>query len=320
MEDLISVVVPVYNVEDYLKACLDSVLRQSYKNLEIILVDDGSTDKSGSICEEYAKLDFRLHVIHKENGGLSDARNKGLECATGKYVVFIDSDDVVNEEYVSYLYSLITEGKSEISICDPVHCYPGQQIEFQRESFRKTYTNSNAITEMLYQTSFLVAASGKLFLRSLFDDIKFPKGMLFEDSAIMYRLFAKAENVTYGNAKLYGYMHREGSITTNKFSKRDCDILKISRDIVKFCVSRSDEEKRAARSYQIGAAFRIYLNAPRNGHYDKEIHYCKKVISENAKQVLKDSRVRRKTKAAILMYYFARPLMPAVHQRIDRWK
>ena len=116
MEELISVVVPVYNVEKYIDKCINSIINQTYKNLEIILVDDGSPDNCGNICDEYAKKDNRIIVIHKENGGLSDARNTGIEVSKGKYITFIDSDDYISDNYVSFLYNLIIEYKADISI------------------------------------------------------------------------------------------------------------------------------------------------------------------------------------------------------------
>ena len=188
MNELISIVVPVYNVEKYLGTCVESILKQTYSNIEVILVDDGSTDCSGKMCDHYMGQDERIKVIHKKNGGLSDARNKGIIQAEGEYITFIDSDDVVSSDYVEYLYNILEENDGDIAICNPVHCYPNEKIVFEQETFKRVYKAEDAIVEMLYQKSFLVAAWGKLYKKDYFEEIEFPKGMLFEDSAVMYKM------------------------------------------------------------------------------------------------------------------------------------
>lgn len=318
--ELISLIIPVYNVEQYLTACVDSVLAQTYGNLEIILVDDGSKDASGGMCDALALRDSRIQVIHKTNGGLSDARNKGLAYASGQYVMFIDSDDVVAPDMVTYLYDLIKDTGADIGICDFVHCHPDEKIAYVPESERHVYSPEEAICEMLYQTSFLVAACGKIYRREYFDDIQFPLGMLFEDSAIMYKIFDKAERIAYGNAKLYGYMHREDSITTHQFSVRDCDILTICRQITEAMSDKSEALQKAAASYSVVGALRIYLNAQPKDAFAEQIRYSAGVINQKGMRVLLDKRVRRKTKLALLMFFTARPLMPTVYRHIDRWK
>ena len=157
MNELISIVVPVYNVEKYLGTCVESILKQTYSNIEVILVDDGSTDCSGKMCDHYMGQDERIKVIHKKNGGLSDARNKGIIQAEGEYITFIDSDDVVSSDYVEYLYNILEENDGDIAICNPVHCYPNEKIVFEQETFKRVYKAEDAIVEMLYQKSFLVS-------------------------------------------------------------------------------------------------------------------------------------------------------------------
>ena len=320
MEDLVSIVVPVYNVMQYLDACMESILNQSYHRIEVILVDDGSTDGSGQKCDYYSRIDSRVIVMHKENGGLSDARNKGIALAKGDYIMFVDSDDIVSLNIVDYLLGLCEQYSADISICDPVHCYITENINFEDERKITVFNAHDAIVEMLYQKSFLVAAWGKLFRRTYFDDVLFPYGMLFEDSAIMYKIFNKANVIVYGDAKLYGYMHREGSITTSKFSIRDCDIIKICQQITEDMSNESASLQAAVKSYYTAAAFRVYLNAPRNGKFEQEINECKKVLNKNGKNVIKDSNIRKKLKMALLLYLYARPFMPIVYRKINRWK
>lgn len=320
MDGLVSVIIPVYNVEQYLEVCLKSIMYQTYKNIEIILVDDGSTDVSGAICDAYAQKDSRIYVIHKENGGLSEARNIGVAVSKGKYVMFVDSDDMVAPNLVEYLYNLMCTYNATISICDLLHIFPGEEINFCDETEHYIFNSEQAVCEMFYQKTFLVAACGKLYDRRCFENIFFPVGMLFEDSAVMYKILDQAQNIVYGNAKLYGYMHREGSITTKKFSKRDCDILTICAEIIEYMSHRSEALQVAAKAYQTSGAFRIYMNAPRNGEYDSEINCSKKIIESNWKRVFICKHVRFKMRMAILMYILARPLMPIVYKKVNRWK
>lgn len=318
--DLISIVVPVYNVKDYLGKCLNSLLSQTYENLEIIIVDDGSTDGSNMICDKYAKTFNQIKVIHKKNGGLSDARNVGIEKASGRYITFVDSDDVIESNMIEYLYGLTQKYNAEIGICDPVHCYSNENIDFLEAIKETIFSSEEAIIEMLYQKSFLVAAWGKIYLTEWFKDIKFPVGMLFEDSAVMYKLFDKADVIVYGNAKLYGYMHRENSITTKAFSKRDLDILVICNQIEEYFSNRSVELQKAARSYKAAGALRVYLNSPNNGEFDSEICGCKQFLSENTNKLLSDHRIRKKMRYALLLFKYAKIIMPFFYRKINRWK
>lgn len=316
---LISVIVPVYNVEKYVDACIESICRQSYTNLEILLIDDGSVDSSGQRCDIWAGKDKRIRVVHKTNGGLSDARNVGIGHASGELFSFVDSDDTISPDLITYLYHLLVTSGGEISICDPVHCYPNTQFRFSSEKNRKVFSNVEAIEEMLYQKSFLVSAWAKLFSRTLFDGIRFPEGKLFEDSAVMYRLFDRANLIAYGDAKLYGYMHRDNSITSKSFSTRDCDIIAISDEIVFYFEDRDEGLRKSARSYQAACLLRVYMNAPRDGKYETQVARCENYLNKNAKQILRDKKIRRKMKFALLMYLLARPLMPFVYKKVNRW-
>lgn len=320
MNELISVVIPIYNVENYLEACLDSVLDQTFFNLEIILVNDGSTDSSLQICQKYVTKDNRVQLLNKQNGGLSDARNWGMAVASGKYITFVDSDDVIDKTLFEYLLELIFYNNADISICDPLHCYINEPIVFTKGSNVVVYSKENAIEEMLYQNSFLVTAWGKLYKRELFRNISFPKGKLFEDSAIMYRVFDCANNIVYSNAKLYGYMHRENSITTRKFDKRDCDIVEIADVIVDYFSNRSFNLQKATLSYQTSAALRVVLNAPKDNDYKTIISNCKKTISKNYKTNMHDKRIRKKLRVALILYKYFNSIIPVIYKRVDRWK
>lgn len=317
---LISIIVPVYNVEQYLEKCLRCIINQTYKNIEIILVDDGSSDSSGDICDIWKERDKRIKVIHKENGGLSDARNRGIEEAKGAFLQFIDSDDIVENGMTEYLFELCKENDSQIAICDCVHFYVNENAKYQKGTHIKIFAAEDALCEMMYQKSFLFCAWGKLFKRELFDSIRFPVGMLFEDVAIMYKLFSIANTIVYSDAKLYGYLHRENSITTKKFDKRDCDILRICDDQVSFARKFSKKVYDAAVAYQVVGAFRVYLNAPSEEKFREDRSYSEDIIHEHGIEVFRNKYVRKKTRIAILLFFFNKRMLRMIYKHIDRWK
>ena len=221
MNEKITVIVPVYNVEHYLDKCLDSLINQTYKNLEIIVINDGSTDNSGIICQEYAQKDNRIIYIEKENGGLSDARNVGLDKMTGSYVTFIDSDDWVESDYVEVLYNKLIEYQADIAIGNYYSYNEDEAMYYfhiNGESYYEKLYDNISIFENLYDAkqmkSFsLISAWGKIYKAKLFDDIRFDKGKLGEDGYINQKLYLLVQKVIYINQGLYAYRQRSGSIT-----------------------------------------------------------------------------------------------------------
>ena len=219
MTEKITVIVPVYNVENYLEKCLDSLINQTYKNLEIIVINDGSTDNSGEICQEYAQKDNRIVYIEKENGGQAEARNIGLDRMTGSYVTFVDSDDWVEVDYVETLYKKITEYQADIAVGN---YYSFNQTEgmyyfhiFGDSYYEKVYDNVS-IFENLYESQDMkkfafIFPWGKLYKASLLDDLRFDNGKLAEDAYLNQKIYLLAERIVYLNKGLYAYCQREGS-------------------------------------------------------------------------------------------------------------
>ncbi len=221
---LISVIVPVYNVEQYVSACVDSILSQSYKNIEIILVNDGSQDNSRQICEDYLKSDSRIILINKENGGLSDARNKGIECATGDYLAFIDSDDIIHRDYLKIMSQNI--GESDIAICrlkkftiqEPDNSLPISERYEELSGFE--------MNEFLFHEKLgihTIVATNKLYRRTLWSHLRFPIGRLHEDCAVIYLILNQAKSVKLLDSELYFYRMREDSITSYRSFKSIAD-------------------------------------------------------------------------------------------------
>ena len=221
MEDLISMVVPVYNVEKYLKKSIESILNQTYQNIEILLVDDGSTDSSGKICESFSKVDPRIRVFHKENGGLSDARNFGIEQMKGQYVAFIDSDDYISKDYVWKLYSSIKNNDSEVSICSFLLVdEKGEKIKDELlDSGKICLTGQQILEKVLTADGYrYVVAWNKLYRSTLFEKLKFKKGMLYEDEFLNYPLFWDCKRVSIVEEPLYLYVQRKGSIVQSNMT------------------------------------------------------------------------------------------------------
>lgn len=319
---LISVIVPVYNVSKYLDRCIMSIVRQNYKNIEILLIDDGSTDDSGTKCDDWGKKDHRIKVLHKQNGGLSSARNVGICNMTGEYVMFVDSDDIISQDIVSVLYMACIKHNADISICDVVHVFDENIPSFQCEESTIEYTAEDAICEMWYQTSFLPSAWAKLYKREIFQGIRFTEGRLYEDIDIMHEVFWKSQKIVFTDAKLYGYVHREGSITTKAFSKKDLDILIIVKKMMAFVADKSNYLKDAAESYATSAALRVYLNIPKEkmDEFGVALDEAERYLNLYGKCVLKNSRVRKKNKVALFLYMSCKPALRVTYRRINRWK
>ncbi len=216
-QPLISVIIPVYNVEEFMDQCIRSVVEQTYKNLEIILVDDGSTDRSGSKCDEWAKKDLRIRVIHKENGGLSDARNAGMAVAKGDYIGFIDSDDYISEDMYEILLNLCIENDVPLSCIryDTV----GKGYNPPRENGIKEIVSAHKMLTMItwpWNYPDMYAAMNvmsRLYRRDILEGMSFPKGRVYEDITFSTEVLQKAEKIAYYNKALYHHRSREDSIT-----------------------------------------------------------------------------------------------------------
>ena len=242
---MVSVIIPIYNVEKYLEECVESVLCQTYQDLEIILVDDGSPDGCGAICEEYAQKDKRVRVIHKENGGLSDARNAGLNVCRGDYIVFVDSDDCIHPQMIERLYNLLLRYQADMAICSfqdieenemPLYTkYDAQGKEYclEKENIMNQLQSRNLLT---------VVAWNKIYKARLFENIRYPKGYIHEDEFIIHKLLHLCTRTVYTEEKLYYYRKRGDSIMGNISPKKIQDIYLAYEDRISFL-----EEKQYGR-------------------------------------------------------------------------
>ena len=235
--DLISIIVPVYNVEKFLNRCVASIARQTYKYLEIILVDDGSFDKSPEICNEWREKDERIKIVHKKNGGLSDARNAGLAIATGEYIAFVDSDDWIHSEYIEQMYSAIKKYKTNVAACDISRVYTDEINEEIKIPTVKCYSTEQALESLINGGIVRAVAWNKLYHKMLLKDESFEVGRYHEDEFFTYRILAKSKKIVYVNAKLYFYYQREGSIM-NSISCKHLDVLDAYIERINFLCNR----------------------------------------------------------------------------------
>lgn len=215
---LISIIVPIYNVKEYLEKCLDSICSQTYKNLEIILINDGSSDGSGELCDLFAQRDGRIKVIHQANVGQSAARNRGLDIAQGEYFGFVDSDDWIEPDMYEFLYRLLKENGADISICAHYRDKGGKSVVKYSSGEQFVFTRDEAIRALAVDKHVRNYMVDKLFRRCLFEGITFPVNRVFEDLAICYRLFYGAEKIVLQDTPKYHYMIREGSTMQSKYN------------------------------------------------------------------------------------------------------
>lgn len=302
MKPFVSIIVPVYKVELYLKECIESILKQTYSHFELILVDDGSPDKCGCICDKYSKMDSRVLVIHKKNGGLSEARNEGLKIARGEYVTLIDSDDYVSEVY---LEKLVMEAENKnVDIVVGMHCRvdENKNISYDvKPTDSMQLSNFQALENIFYQKNITIAAWGKLYKRKLFNNISYPIGVLYEDILTTPKLFLESINVSYIRDIIYFYRIRNDSITQSQFNKKTLDSICNSEKILNYLPQGNKQLIKSAKSYCFGKYCNVFLQI--NESYDEENFDLWNKIKINRAKELLNRKSRIKNKLAALCSY-----------------
>ena len=318
MEPKISIIVPVYNVEKYLERCVESLINQTHKNIEIILVDDGSKDNSGKLCDELAQRDSRIIVYHKENGGLSDARNYGIDKSTSDYVGFVDSDDFVDEDMYEILLSNLLKFDSEISFCRLNDVFNDDITKDNTENKPYLMTSEQAIKMVLEAKVFSVTAVNKLYKKSLFDQIRFDKGKIAEDAFIMVDLLSRCEKIAATEAKKYYYMHRENSITTQKFTPKFLNVIEAYEKNAKIVSNKYPDLKYQADTRICWAYFYVLDRLLKDEEYKDEkletelIQYLKK----HKKFILSNSLFNAKRKLSFVTLLINKNLYKTILKRV----
>lgn len=277
MRAKVSIIVPVYNVQDYVLRCLESLGRQKYKDIEIIIVDDGSTDSSGEICDKFAKNDKRAKVFHKNNGGLSDARNYGIKKASGELVAFVDSDDYVENNYVGRMIEVLKDEKSDIVVCGYDKEYPTDEAV---DGFKATYYC------LVRQNNVDIVAWNKLYKKELFleNGIRFPRGEKHEDLLTVYKVMSKAKKVSYISDTLYHYEERDGSITNVEGVKEKLDMReRAAREAIDYF--ENDKRLCDAAKVSLMLAKYAYIDAAlsdeiKRKYYDESMNWLQENVDE----------------------------------------
>lgn len=295
----ISVVVPAYKVEDYLENCLVSISNQTETDIEIIVVDDGSPDKSGEIAESYRLKDDRVIVVHQDNGGLSAARNSGLDIANGKYVCFIDSDDWIEPNYLELLLQGIEKYQSNISVLKIKKITDYSKImELTPTKYDWEIIGKDEAMKVLFTNNKIgYSANNKLFEMSLFSNLRFPHGKLMEDKAVMYLLIDKTYQISVNTSEKYHYYQSPVSILRGSFNPKKFDTFDIQEDIIKFIDDNYPEVSVKVRTRYIYTAIRMMMSMIEN-NYDKKTDFdrCMEIINQYQNELEKDPDFSKKIK------------------------
>ena len=303
--NLISVIVPVYNVEKYLDQCVESIVNQTYKNLEIILVDDGSPDNCPAICDEWAKKDERIVVIHKDNGGLSSARNAGLDIAHGEYIGFVDSDDYIDSDMYEQLLNAIIDD-ADLSCCGRrIVDEDGGVIGTAYVHERKIYYDKDIVKALFYGIDFDEAMWDKLYKKSFFNDLRFPIGEVNEDIVLMVKKFSALNTVVHiGTAKYY-YRNNTQGITKSKYNGKMSIVIKHLYEIKAFVVKTipqllPDYYFLQAR-YSCSQLISIYLSKGAKKEFYHDFKTYRKLLIDSMKYVMKSKNISKKNKVQMIL-------------------
>ena len=317
----VSIVVPVYNVEDCLSYCVDSLRQQTYKNIEIILVDDGSTDSSGEICDQYAREDDRIKVLHIENGGLSNARNTGVKESSTDWIVFIDSDDYYDHRAIEYLVELRDKYRVDLVATPVIEVRNYENSDFLGD-FREKYSGKldrrTALEQMFYGNYVGTHSGGKLYKKEILLRFPYPNGMLYEDLALAYEHIAFCENIAVSDLNLYKYYRRPGSIVNSKYSDRLLDFYKAmewNRSYVERDYSGDRDMRRALNVRYVFNGLHI-VHAMLSSDMYAEVNKIRKEYIQYFKDVIPNSNVTRKNKLKYILFLVSAKLYNTIRNKI----
>lgn len=300
-EPLISVVLPIYNISGYLDKCMVSVLNQTYSNLEIIMVDDGSTDESPAICDSYKERDSRIVVYHKSNGGLSDARNYGIERANGLYITCIDPDDYVDLDYIEYLQMLVRKYNTKMAICQHRVHYGNGSLKENGMLGDEMIDNEKSIERMLYHDVIDTSAWAKLYHRELFLNVKYPKGKIFEDIATTYALMLQCDYIAVGYESKYNYVFHNNSIVNGKFKSNKLDLIEMTDNMGMAVLRKYPNLNEAVLRRRVYARISTLNQMLNVSGYDCERKEILSFIKSNRGLILNNKKAPKRDKIAIII-------------------
>lgn len=306
VEDLISVIVPVYNVEKYLAACLDSILSQSYRLLEVIVINDGSSDFSLKIAQSYAEKDDRVKCYSYENSGLSMARNHGLDVATGNLITFVDSDDLLLPEALEVMISYMRQYEADMVEGGFIRGKVFSEVPTQKALKSIVLTPQEAIADTLYQKNLLPSACGKLYKKHLFENLRFQKNILYEDLNIFYKIFERCNKIVWTDFPVYFYRITEDSIL-NTWKNNRLDVLMVTEQMEEYIRENYPDLLPAAKDRRLSANFNMFALCSIHGEKEKAKE-CWDIIKRYRKESLFNSHVRNKNKFGILLSFLGKKI------------
>lgn len=315
-QPLVSIIIPLYNVEQFLRCCLDSVVFQTYENLEIILMDDGSTDESGKICDEYANRDNRIKVFHQKNGGQALARNNALRYVHGDFIIYIDSDDIITDNHVEHLVKLRNRYGADIVQCEMVKFVKENRIPLlqkkdrkQKEKCEEVMETSEALRQFFYQKKFTASPWGKLIKRELMNNLEFPVGIGYEDLAVIYKVIGAAKKTVYSTKVCYYYRQHHNSTMHMKFSDKKIDRIRIAEQFLDYMKLKYPENHMAVYTRYDLAQMQLLMELP----FDRKYKNVKEIAYNNLKRtrkiVLHDKEAPKKIKMMVRASYFGPTLL-----------
>lgn len=317
---MISVLVPVYNVAKYLRRCLDSILMQTYTDYEVVLVDDGSTDQSGSLCDAYAAEHDCIRVIHQRNAGLAQVRNVSLAAARGEYITFVDSDDAIEPTYLEVLMQDLQETGADISICSWSEVSDdGVRTELtwdRKDEGFQIWTTEQAVKTLLYQKGIDNNTWGKLYTRAVLQDVIYPAGRVYEDIATTYQVMLKGKRICYRPEALYLYTSNISGISQSAFSPKRMDLIDMAEGMYLDIASRFPGYLRAAQARLLRAYIHVYIQIPDYTDYKAYQSRVFVGIRTHCRAVAGDLEAKRGTRMAALIAC----IHPVLLRWLDRWK
>lgn len=302
----ISIIVPVYKVEKYLEKCVDSILAQTFTDFELILVDDGSPDRSGAMCDEYAQKDSRVRVIHKENGGLSSARNAGIDVAKGRYLGFVDSDDYIDSKMYEQLFTDIEREQADLSICGIYHVYEGKKPKKKSETVM--VLNRDEAMELIFHGNEISDhAVNKLYKRGIFSKLRYPLGKYHEDSFTIVGILDQCNTVVVNTTQRYYYYHRSDSITSHAFSRKHLEYISAWEQNERIVKGRTVQIDEAAHQRVCFANF-LVLDKIVESNQENEVPETKQIVSylrNNYFFIMRNSIFTKNRKIALTLLMFS---------------
>lgn len=310
--NLVSIVVPIFNSQKYLKDVVDRIVNQTYKDLEIILVNDGSTDNSSNICKSYQKKDSRVIVINKDNGGLSSARNVGTKIATGEYIAYIDSDDLISKNYIEYLINNLKSSNADLSICGVRTFKDGTTPVF--DSLDKNnnifeFDNRDALIDWLYMKHIWTGVLGKLIKKEIATKCMFPEGKYYEDIIPVYTWIKNSKKIVFGDSILFAYRISSNQQSAKGFSDREMDCIAFYQELQRKIFNDFQDSfyllKKPLANRLISANMHIFLKLPLEG-FEKERQLIWDNICKNRKISLWDNKSRLKVNIALILSFLGK--------------